>query len=213
MCAAPSRGAVALVATLAASADLIVAVDGGGALCRRARVAPDLVVGDLDSLSAAGAAYLEREGAEVMRFPADKDESDLVLALDAARERGAGEVIVTAATAGRLDHTVAVLAAVCGAADLRPALVEPELEVFVLDPLGREELAVRGAGATVSLLPFGGSACVSARGVRWPLERAVLDSTGTRGLSNLVAEGEAILTVHEGTVLVMLPHAPETRGH
>ena len=206
VCAAPARGAVALVATLAQTSDLVIAVDGGGALCRRAHVAPDLLVGDFDSLSASALDALERGGARVVRFPAEKDDSDLALALGVARDRGATEVIVTAAASARLDHTLAALAALAAAADLSPVLIEPDVEVFVLNPAGRQDVAVRGAGSTVSLIPFGGPACASASGVRWPLRRAALDAASTKGLSNLVEDGEAVVTAHEGTLLVVLPH-------
>lgn len=201
-----------LVKALAADADLIVAVDGGGALCRRAGVTPHLVVGDLDSLPRATAQALEADGVEFRRFPAEKDDSDLALALAIAGERSATEVFVTAASTRRLDHTLAALAALCHTPELRPVLIEPHVEAFVLAPGAREELRVNRAGTTLSLMAFGGPARVSAEGVRWPLAEALLDPTSTRGLSNVVEAGrEAVVRVHEGVVIAIVPMGPETR--
>jgi thiamine pyrophosphokinase len=102
VCAAPSAGYEGLVTTLAAEADLVVAVDGGGALCVRAHVSPDVVVGDLDSLDAAAELELQAAGAEFVILPADKSETDLDVALQTVRDRGADEVVVCAALSGRL---------------------------------------------------------------------------------------------------------------
>ena len=46
---------------------------------------------------------------EVRRFKAEKDETDLELALLAAVDMGADEIKVIAALGGRLDHTLANL--------------------------------------------------------------------------------------------------------
>lgn len=208
--AAPSPGAAELVGRLAADSDIVIAVDGGGAVCREAEIVPDLLVGDLDSLPALDAEDFESRGVLVMRFPADKDDSDLALALVVARERGADEVVVTSAASGRLDHTLAGLAAIAGAADLRPRLVEPGLAAWVLAPDARHGLALVGDAALLSLLPIGGAAEVSASGVRWPLDHAVLEPTSTRGLSNRVQSGAtARVEVHEGTLLALSPSTPD----
>ena len=53
--------------------------------------------------------------------------------------------MITAASTGRLDHTLAVLAVLSSAVDMRPHLVEPELDVWVLSPEGRSSIRpVRG---------------------------------------------------------------------
>ena len=52
VCAAPVSGYEAHVLGLAATVDLVIAVDGGARLCFVAGVTPDVVVGDLDSIDA-----------------------------------------------------------------------------------------------------------------------------------------------------------------
>lgn len=211
VCAAGVHGSASLVTALAQGAELVVAVDGGGAICRRAGVVPDLVVGDLDSLSPRDEKALEAAGSEIVRFPAEKNDSDLALALRVARERGAAEVIVTAASSGRLDHTLFVISALAESADLSPVLVEPTLELFVLSPRHRASLQVRGDGATLSLIAFGESAKVSASGTQWPLDGEVLEPTTTRGLSNRVTGVDgAQVSVLEGIVLAVVTDAPHT---
>src|SRR3972149_961117 len=72
-----------------AAASLTLAADGGARHCRALGVRPHVVIGDLDSLGAAQQAELESQGAQIISHPADKDQTDLELALLAGAE-GAG---------------------------------------------------------------------------------------------------------------------------
>lgn len=204
VCAAPVTGSSALVARLAPNADFVIAVDGGGAVCLEGGVTPDVLVGDLDSADSETVNELLARGVPVQRFPAEKDATDLELAIGEARRRGARQIVVTAATAGRLDHTLAALAVLAGATDLQPEIAEPDLSGWVLGRSGRSDLKLTGAGATVSVIPWGGIALVSARGVRWPLDHAELGPETALGVSNVIsASGAAVFTAHQGTVLVL----------
>jgi thiamine pyrophosphokinase len=209
VCAAPAPGASALLPGLAAEADLVVAVDGGGSVCLEARVVPDIVLGDFDSLPSADLDRLVLQGASVIEYPADKDASDLELALVEVRSRGANSVVITAASTGRLDHTLAVLAVLSSVADLRPHLVEPELDVWVLSPSGCSSIGLSGAGATISLMPCGASATVSACGCVWELAETELDPSSSLGLSNRIGpDGRATIGVSRGVVLLLAPRGP-----
>ena len=208
VCASPVVGSSSLLARLAEDADLVVAVDGGGSLCLEAGIVPDMVLGDFDSLPAIDLQRLRTSGAEVLEFPAEKDASDLELAVAEARSQGATSVVVTAASSGRPDHYLAVLGVLASARDLRPTIVEPEAEMWLLSVEGRASLVLSGADATISLIPFGGSAVVSARGVQWELKDAILKADSSTGLSNRIdSKGLARICVATGIVLVFLPHA------
>jgi thiamine pyrophosphokinase len=206
--AAASHGSPALVASLAETHDLVIAVDGGGALCAQAGITPSVIVGDFDSIDAAALELLRAGGTELDSFPADKDQTDLELALTEARARGATAVTVTAATGLRLDHTLASLAALAGAADLRPEVAEPTLSAWVLHPSGRHRLSIRGRGATLSLVAWGATCIVSASGLKWSLEGDTLSPESALGVSNVITSDSADLVVHEGTLLVMAPQMP-----
>jgi thiamine pyrophosphokinase len=206
VCAAPVRGTGGLLPSLAAGHDLVVAVDGGGSLCLAAGVIPDVVLGDFDSLPAEDLKRLRELGSTIKRFPADKDATDLELAIAEVRGRGATTTTLTAAASGRADHTLAVLGVMSSAADLRTHLVEPDLDVWAVSPLGRHSLELTGPGATISLLAFGQPAVVSARGVVWELDSVTLEPDSSLGLSNRIgAEGGARVSVSEGVVLVFAP--------
>lgn len=206
VCAAPAPGTLDLLPCLAAAADLIVAVDGGGALCLDAGVMPDVVVGDFDSLSHADLDRIRASGAVVSQFPAEKDASDLELAVEEARIRGATSITVTAASTGRLDHTLAALGVLVSAAELLPRLAEPGMDVWVMSPQGRSSTILSGAGETISVLAFGGPAVVSVKGVIWELESAELSPDSSLGLSNRIGSaGRARISVSHGVALLFAP--------
>jgi thiamine pyrophosphokinase len=181
-------------------------VDGGGSVCLEAGVLPDVVLGDFDSLPAEDLMRLRALGATIQQFPADKDASDLELAVAEVRGRGAATITLTAAASGRVDHTLAVFGVMAAAADLRAHLVEPDLDVWALASAGRRSLELTGPGATITLSAFGGPAVVSARGVVWELDGVTLEPESSLGLSNRIdADGRAHVSVSHGVVLVFAP--------
>ncbi|MEI7772124.1 MAG: thiamine diphosphokinase [Chloroflexales bacterium] len=199
---APAFDAAPFADALAA-ADLIIAADGGGNALHAAGVVPGLVVGDLDSLEPAAEAAFRAAGAEVRRFPAEKDETDLELALLLAAARGADQIDILGALGGRWDQGMANVAMLA-----LPELVG--LRVRLLD-LDQEAFLVRGAaeipgaaGDTVSLLPLGGAARgVTTRGLHYPLEGVTLRFERSRGISNVITQPPAHVSVGEGLLLVV----------
>ena len=62
----------------------------------------DFIVGDFDSTKER--AFCSR--AKIIRVPAEKDETDTQLAINAALENGADELYIVGGLSGRLDHTL-----------------------------------------------------------------------------------------------------------
>ncbi len=184
-------------------AALVIAADGGARHAAPLGLSIDQVVGDFDSLSAGDVDELEAAGVTVTRYPTNKDATDTELALLAALDAGATEITLLCTWGGRSDHAIGTLALLAhpryGAAD-----------VVILDEQTRTQLlrsgavlSLRGApGRIISITPWGGDATVSATGVRWPLDSAVLIAGSTRGISNVATAEESVITAHNGAVLV-----------
>ncbi|MEI8307842.1 MAG: thiamine diphosphokinase [Chloroflexales bacterium] len=199
---APAFDAAPFADTLAA-ADLIIAADGGGNALYAAGVRPHLVVGDLDSLDPQAEAAFRRAGTEVRRFPAEKDETDLELALLLAVERGADQIDILGALGGRWDQGMANVAmlALPELVGLRVRLRDQEQEAFLV----RDAAEIPGgAGDTVSLLPLSGAAHgITTRGLSYPLVAATLRYERSRGISNVITQPPAHVSVGEGLLLVV----------
>jgi thiamine pyrophosphokinase len=199
----PARAALRDLPTI----DLVIAADSGLAHARALDVGVDLVVGDLDSVDRADLDAAVAAGAVVERHPTAKDATDLELALLAARDRGAAEIVVVGGHGGRLDHFLANVL-LLGAADLSGVRVWARLgDATVTVVRDRAELA-GSPGSLCSLLPVGGPAeGVRTERLRYPLDRETLFPGSTRGVSNEFLATTAAVTLEWGVLLAVVPHS------
>ncbi len=184
-------------------AALLIAADGGTRHALTLGLTPSIVIGDLDSLTTEIRQPLETAGTRFLQHPADKDETDLELALDYAVGQGCAEITILAALGGRLDQTLANLSLLT---DPRFAALDLRLDDGLEEAFftrGRRE--VRGeAGDTISLLPWGGPVTgLRTRGLRWPLSGETLQPHKTRGVSNEMLGNSAVIELETGLLLVI----------
>ena len=185
--------------------DLLVCADGGLYHCLRLGLTPQLVVGDMDSVSAADLAALPPE-VEVIRHPARKDQTDLELALLIARQRGAEQIFILGALGMRWDMSLANVLLLASDAALGGAacIVEQGQLMFCLKGPHKQALPGR-PGDLVSLLPLGHAAVgVTLYGMEYPLQNATLELGTTWGISNLVHSSPALVQLEKGILLVIL---------
>lgn len=190
------------------SSDLIVAADGGLNHLQTLELAPYLLIGDLDSVSANQVDWAKAKGSQVDRYPIAKNETDLELALLAAKKLGAGEIVIVAGLGGRLDQLLGNLS----------LLRLPELnDCFVRFEDGCEEVfLIRGQaeihgqpGDTVSLLPMWGPVeGVTTQNLSYPLLGETLYPEHTRGISNVMTMEIASVSVSSGDLLCIHTHSP-----
>ncbi|MDZ4065226.1 MAG: thiamine diphosphokinase [Coriobacteriia bacterium] len=195
---------------LVAGASRVVVVDGGADVCAALGRVPDLAIGDFDSATDDAMRFLKNACVEILRYSSDKDESDLDLALDEIKVRGWGPVTIACATGGRLDHTLAVLGSIASRTDIVHELWERDLRAWPLDARVRSFLELEGTDAIVSVLVLGDSATVTCSGMRYVLDHDVLESLGSRGLSNVIDARSARISVAAGKILVITVRAEGT---
>ncbi|MGI9093728.1 MAG: thiamine diphosphokinase [Mycobacteriales bacterium] len=192
------------LAQLAAAATVI-AADSGLDHARAAGVHADILVGDLDSVTAGSLDAAEAAGTDVRRFPAAKDATDLELALDAAMSLQPRRITVVAGIGGRLDHLLSaalLLAAPRYAAVQMSARIGPATLTVI-----RAADRLRGVpGELVSLLPVHGPASgVVTTGLRYPLNHEDLAAGSSRGISNCFAEPVAEVRLGAGVLVAVSP--------
>ncbi len=201
---AGSSLAVELSTALLTAADLLVAVDGGAEALARAGVIPNVLVGDMDSVSSRTRKALSEQGVEVLLLETAKDETDTEAALRLAVERGAGEVTVYGALGGpRLDHLMGNLLLLTSPCldGVRVRMVDDLHEAFLV----KGEAAFGGArGDFVSLLPLTPEVeGVWTEGLLYPLAGETLYQWTTRGVSNEMVGAEARVAHGSGVLLLI----------
>ncbi len=83
----------------------VIAADSGYRLALECGVVPAILLGDMDSL---GECDIERS-VSVIRVKAEKNETDTMLAIDYALDRGAKELFIFGGLGGRIDHGISNL--------------------------------------------------------------------------------------------------------
>jgi thiamine pyrophosphokinase len=190
---------------------LIIAADSGWEHAIASGRTPNILVGDMDSISAAHLAQARASHADVIVHDPDKDETDTEIALATAIDNGATHITVIAGGGDRPDHVFAMLHSLASAR-FASARIDGHLGAsrFHVCHAHQPVDIHTQPGDTVSLLPVGGDAVVSADNLKWPLVRETLHAHASRGVSN-VATGRVDIAVHEGT-LIAFTTPPTTHG-
>jgi thiamine pyrophosphokinase len=186
-------------------ASAVIAADGGIEHARALGLRVDVAVGDFDSAAAEAIEAASRAGARIERHPAEKDATDLELALDTALTFGPHRILVLGADAGRLDHLLAGVLALASES-LTGVLVDALLGESRVHVVRGERTLTGEAGELISLLPVGGPAeGVTTEGLRYRLRGETLTPASSRGVSNVFAGKEARISVRRGVLLAIRP--------
>jgi thiamine pyrophosphokinase len=188
---------------LAAAADHVVATDGALDLAQAHGIRVDTLIGDMDSLNDPCDLEHRFPQMQILRFPPEKDWTDLELALDWALEQSPTAITIFGATGGRIDHTMANL-----------ALLEKGLHAGVPITLLAGDASVRliqrelclddaKVGDRISLLPISLFVTVSTTGLLYPLASDKLFRGKGRGVSNVVVSTPARIDVESGVLAVV----------
>ena len=187
-----------------AAGEFVIACDRGYTYARRCGIEPDLLVSDFDSYGGA-----VDEIVPVRRLPTEKDDTDTMSALRYALAEGYRELRMVCALGGRLDHLLANLQAAVFAA-VRGVRVRIESEDALILTLREASLRLpRREGWSLSVFAADGLCRgVSIEGAKYPLRDQDLSPAFPLGVSNEWAAGEALISVREGTLLVLMCRMP-----
>jgi thiamine pyrophosphokinase len=205
---APPRPEAALAVPLDAT---VIAADGGLEHAQALGLRVELAVGDFDSASRESVAAAEQDGVRIVRHPAEKEATDLELALVEALVFRPGRILVLAGIEGRLDHLLSLLLTLAS-----PRFADVRLDALVGSAWAhvvRGERSLTGeSGELVSLLAVHGPAeGVRTEGLAYELDGATLEPGSSRGVSNVFVSDTARVTLEHGVLLAVRP-GPEPEG-
>ena len=180
----------------------VIAADGGYARLLQAVIEPDLIVGDFDSLG-----YVPGSG-NVLKFRAEKDDTDTGLAVDEGLRRGFNEFFIYGGTGGRLDHTLANIQCLArlsqsgcrgylfGDGYVITAITNGSI---VFDERRRGYVSVFAHGETAS--------GVYETGLKYALDNATLTNITPLGVSNEFTGQRSEVSVKQGTLIILYQDA------
>ena len=183
----------------------IIAADRGLEACMKLQIEPDYVIGDFDSLDEQVKDAFLADRRNVTKLNPIKDDTDSEAALHLAFEKTKGDIFLLGGTGTRLDHVLGNIAI------LGQGFVQ-DRHIFLLDEHNRIRLIQKECrikkeeqyGKYVSVVSFCGVARgVSESGVFYPLDHVDLQPLTSLGISNEIVDEEAVITVEDGTLIVI----------
>ena len=187
---------------------VIWSVDRGLSYCRAAGITPHRLIGDGDSASPEDWQWAVQQGVSVERYPREKDDTDMQLALTLLQQAypSGGSVVVCGGWGSRPDHFFSTLFSLADwgrRTGFRVVMADEQQHLAIV--YEDEQISFHYNDVepplVLSLLPLSAAATVSLAGVRWPLQAASLSQAYPYAVSNRVLAGEKpLLTVSAGMV-------------
>jgi thiamine pyrophosphokinase len=173
-----------------------VAVDGGYRFFRQARITPDLIIGDMDSLGS----LPKRLSAKttVLIYPEEKDRTDSHLALQYCLDEGASDIDIVQPDVGEPDHFLGNLMLLTMPPNSpgkkrRIRLVSFDSEIMLLR--NGQHVIKGGAGDLVSMIPLSKRVTYSCRGTRYRAAGLRLRQSDSRTLRNEITADRAVFEI------------------
>ena len=178
--------------------DIVIAADGGLEYLKSANIAPDLIIGDFDSLSYAP------QGERVIRLKPEKDDTDAYHAARLALEKGYRHFYIYGGTGGRLAHTLSNIQLLEHIAEQggRGYLMGKN-EILTVLRNGNLEFLPEAAGY-ISIFAVNGTArSVTLSGLKYPLNNYTMTCSYPIGTSNEFTGRAARVEVKSGSLLIV----------
>ncbi len=188
-----------MLSTLPREFEYLIAADAGYASAVSLGLYPDYAVGDFDS-----APEPEEVVCPLTRYPSEKDDTDTLLAVKKGLELGCNTFYIYGALGGRIDHTFASIQtlAFLKEQNANGVLLDEHTSIFLLQQ--NERCRISQKEGNLSVFAYSGTVKgVTLRGVQYPLQDGTITNTFPIGISNVVTEEVAEVSVSDGTLLVM----------
>ena len=134
----------------------LIACDGGCDFLSRFNIIPEIVVGDMDSITPAGMDYITSNNVPVEKYPVEKDWTDSEIALHKTKE--GDEVILVCPLSARIDHVIANLGLAATARSIGINIKVTDGNTYCYPLYGEDEITFDVDGfdgpVSVSLIPL-----------------------------------------------------------
>ncbi|MBI4417304.1 MAG: thiamine diphosphokinase [Ignavibacteriales bacterium] len=180
-------------------AETFVCADGGANTAARLGEKPDLILGDLDSVTQATLRVFR--SVPIRRIP-NQNSTDLDKALTFLIDRRFSSIDVLGGLGGRVDHLTGNLSALGKFS--RRAKIRFVDKMGLLIPV-RSLLTIKvQVGTIVSLIPLARCEGIVTSGLKWELKNGTLELGVRESTSNVVRSSPLSISVRRGTLLLFL---------
>ena len=181
--------------------DYVIACDHGYDHARSLKIKPDLIVGDFDSCDTQRG---DIDDIPIREFPAQKDDSDTMLAIRYALSAGYKHVIICCALGGRLDHTLANIQSMAFVASHGGECELVSTSEYLRTFTGGVLHLPRKDGYSLSVYALSDKCTnVSIYGSAYDIKEATITNNFPLGLSNYWKNESVTITMSDGILLIV----------
>lgn len=177
----------------------IICADSGYDKAIDAGIIPDLILGDFDSIN-----NTLPDNIEILRSPTHKDDTDTMLAVRTALERGYNNIVLAGACGGRTDHTIANIATLLFIREhgANAFIKGDNTDIYILED---EKITLSSdMSRYLSVFAISDKATVSIKGADYPLDNYVMERSFPIGVSNEFTEhSDCTVEIRSGIAVVM----------
>lgn len=177
----------------------IVAADGGLVHCDAMGIEPSLIVGDLDSIPSL--LLKKYHHIPLLKFPVDKDFSDLELCIDELLKQGIEKITLFGVLGKRVDHLLYTLHLVTRFPEKLRILSENE----TLFAIQKTQDIHCSRGQTISLIPLSKVTGVHTKGLKWEIQNGTFDKH-FMSLSNICQKDTFSVSIDSGDLICCMQH-------
>lgn len=178
--------------------DLIIAADGGYKYLKQLNIDCDILLGDFDSIGEIP------NHSNIIQHPEQKDDTDMVLAVQTGLKKGYKCFVIYGGLGGRLDHTIANIQtlAYLSKQGVKGFLVgEGMVITSITNSAFNFDSTKRGV---ISIFANGDKASgVYLNGLKYKLDNATITSDYPIGVSNEFVGEESRIIVKDGTLVIV----------
>lgn len=181
------------------SEDYIICADGGYFHAINLGINPDVIIGDFDTFTSA-----LPNNVEILKFPSEKDDTDTMLAIKLALNRGYNKIRIYGALGGRIDHSVANIQSMLYIKDHGGDCVIYGIneELTIIRNEEKQFSCCKDHYVSVFSLQER-SLGVSTENLKYELNNSVLEASFPLGISNECLENNFKISTKNGTLLVI----------
>lgn len=187
--------------------DFCIAADGGLAYARMLDIVPDMLIGDMDSLSDEALLWARADKRIcIKQLPAEKDDTDMLAAIKEGLARGCRRFALYGALGGSLSHTLANIQCLdyLNGQGAKGALIGSRMRIELLcNGQVRYPASMQRENRRISVFAYGGDAYgVTETGLKYSLSDACVRQDFPVGVSNEFTGRESMISVREGKLLI-----------
>jgi thiamine pyrophosphokinase len=183
----------------------IVAIDGGADNAFKMHITPQIVIGDMDSLSSKSKSIIKKKKIETLKYFKEKDETDFELAIDYIISKGIKNVVIAGLSGERTDHSMTnwmILINLYIKGYLESVkIIERNQSIYFSK---KEWIANMHKGDIVSIIPLlDGVTGITTYGLKYKLKNENLKYGTSRGISNIAIEKKIRIKLASGSIMII----------